>query len=283
MKPQLASLNPPLPSSLRGITLGLVAFLGFITGATPALAEIVTKKVTYEYEGVTFEGTLAWDEAVEGERPGVLIVPNWMGPSEYFDHRAKEIAALGTVAFVVDMYGVEVRPKNTEEASAAATALRQDVPLMRNRMARAMRELQEFEKVDVKKIAAMGYCFGGGCSLELARAGAPILGAISFHGNLNTPDPSSAERIRGKVLVFHGNDDPYVPRTQVLQFFDEMRSAQVDYQFIAFGNAVHSFTNPKADSEGARYHKPSAKRSWAMMKLFFEEIFAEKQNLSQNR
>jgi dienelactone hydrolase len=174
------------------------------------------------------------------------------------------------------MYGKGIRPKNTTEASEQATIYRSDRQLMRNRVSAGLAVLRNHDLSDDDRLAAIGYCFGGGTVLELARSGADIAGVVSFHGNLDTPDPSDANNIQCKVLVCHGAVDPYVPAEQVDTFMKEMNAAGVDYQFIAYGGAVHSFTNPNAGddpSQGAAYDADAARRSWGHMLLFFDEIF----------
>jgi dienelactone hydrolase len=205
-----------------------------------------------------------------------LIVHDWTGVGPYVKKRAEQIAALGYVGFAVDIYGKGVRPQDTKEAQAQAGIYRADRPLMRERAKAGLAELLKLKFVDPKRIAAMGYCFGGGVVLELARSGADISGVVSFHGTLDTPNPQDAQNIKGKVLVCHGADDPYVKPEQVLAFQNEMRAARIDWQMISYGNAVHAFTIPGAGNDpstGAAYNEKADKRSWEAMRLFFKEIF----------
>lgn len=148
---------------------------------------------------------------------------------------------------------------------------------MRDRAKAGLAVLQRNPLVDAQRIAAIGYCFGGGVVLELARSGAPVAGAVSFHGNLDTPNLADARNIKGKVLVLHGASDPLVPVTQVEAFKKEMTEANVDWQFVSYGGAVHGFTNPKTGndpSDGLAYDRQADQRSFAAMRLFFSEIFA---------
>jgi dienelactone hydrolase len=180
------------------------------------------------------------------------------------------------VAFAVDMYGKGIRPQSPAEASKQAGIYRGDRDLMRRRVTAGLDVLRSNELCDVERVAAIGYCFGGGTALELARSGADIAGVVSFHGNLDTPDPKIAENVKCKILVCHGADDPHVPFEQVKGFIDEMSSAGVDYQFIAYSGAVHSFTNPGSGddpSRGAAYNETADRRSWRHMKMFFDELF----------
>lgn len=234
--------------------------------------------ITYNHEDTVLEGYLVYEESVKDKRPGVIIIHEWMGLSEYEKMRARQIAELGYVAFAADIYGKGVRPKNADEAAQLAGKFRSDRNLLRERGQAALSVLQNHPLVDPERIATMGYCFGGGASLELARSGAPIRGAISFHGNLDTPNPDDAKNIKGSILVLHGADDPMVPMEQVIAFQEEMRSANVDWQMIFYGNTVHSFTNPNAGNNpeiGVAYNPISERRSFEAMKAFFDEIFAK--------
>ncbi len=254
--------------TILSLTLLLIA-------AVSIQGEIVTRNVEYQHGDALLEGYLAYDDSQSGPRPGVLIVHEWTGIGDYTRSRAQQLAEMGYIAFAADMYGKGIRPQTTEEASEQATIYRSDRQLMRDRVTAGLDVLRNHELSDNSRIAAIGYCFGGGTVLELARSGADIAGVVSFHGNLDTPDPSDAENIKCRVLVCHGADDPYVPREQVNAFFDEMSNANVDYQFIAYGGAVHSFTNPNSGddpSKGAAYNERADQRSWEHLKLFFAEI-----------
>ncbi len=244
--------------------------------AMPVMGAIMEKSVTY-YDGPTeLEGFVAWDNSISGKRPGVLVVHEWTGLNDYAKMRCRMLAELGYVAFAVDMYGKGIRPKSAEEAAKQATIYRSDRPLMRRRVTSGLNELLNNELCDSNRVAAIGYCFGGGTVLELARSGANINGVVSFHGNLDPPDPSLAKNIKCKILVCDGADDPHVPMDQISAFFDEMRAADVDFQFIAYSGAVHSFTNPNSGddpSRGVAYNAEADHRSWNHMKLFFDELF----------
>jgi dienelactone hydrolase len=181
------------------------------------------------------------------------------------------------VAFAADIYGKGIRPKNIEESGKQATIYRQDRKLLRERVKAALHVLQKYPLTDSKRIAAIGYCFGGGTVLELARSGVNISGVVSFHGNLDTPNPNDAKNIKAKVLVLHGADDPYVPEEQVQDFAREMRLGNVDWQLISYGGVLHSFTNPEAKNnpKGALYNPIADQRSWQAMRQFFAEIFGK--------
>jgi dienelactone hydrolase len=223
---------------VKSIFLAAAVLLSFTSG----MAQITIESVEYKQGEAVLDGYIAYDAALKGKQPGVVIVHDWMGVSDYVKMRAEQLAKFGYVAFVADIYGKGVRPKNTSEASQQAGKFRADRTLMRARAQAALDRLKQDPRVDIGRIAAMGYCFGGGAVLELARSGADLAGVISFHGNLDTPNPDDAKNIKGKVLVLHGADDPYVPAAQVEAFQTEMRKANVDWQFVAYGGAVHAFT-----------------------------------------
>lgn len=244
-------------------------------GIQAAKAEIRSEWVEYRDGDTMLEGFLAFDAKRAAKRPGVLVLPDWMGMSDFAQDRARELAKLGYTAFVADIYGKGVRPADAKEAGTLATRYKTDRALYRRRAALALDQLRKHKTVN-GKTAAIGYCFGGTGSLELGRSGADLLGIVSFHGGLDTPNPADGRNIRAKVLVLHGADDPFVPADQVKAFEDEMRTANVDWQLVKYANAVHAFTNPKAgkdNSAGAAYNAEADRRSWIAMQDFFREIF----------
>jgi dienelactone hydrolase len=244
--------------------------------AVTAEAAVKTKFVEYKQGDTVLEGYLAWDDAKKAKQPGVLIVHEWTGINDHMKQRAEMLAKLGYVAFAADIYGKGIRPSAQPEAAKTAGIYKNDRPLMRARVKAGLEELKKQKQVDPQRIAAIGYCFGGTTVLELARDGGDVRGVISFHGGLSTPNPLDAGNIKGKVLALHGADDPFVKAEEVAAFQDEMRNAHVDWQFVSYGNAVHSFTNKAAgndNSKGAAYNEKADKRSWEAMKAFFAEIF----------
>ena len=250
-----------------------------IITATSAKAEIRTSVVEYREGNTILEGYLAFDDEIKGPRPGVMVVHAWKGLGEQEKRRARELAELGYVAFAADIYGKGIRPKNNQEAAAQATIYRSNRQLMRDRANAGLRVLKRNRMVAFNQTAAIGYCFGGGVVLELARSGARVDGVVSFHGNLDTPDPEDAKNIRGKVLVLHGARDPLVPIEQVNGFIREMEMAKVDYQLVMYGGAVHSFSDPSAGNDpstGVAYNARADRRSWQDMKTFFAEIFLDR-------
>lgn len=255
----------------------LVAPIATLLLPLTALAAIKTQVVEYRHGNAVLEGYLAYDDAIQAKRPGVIVVHEWTGIGDYVKQRTEQLAKLGYVAFAADIYGKGIRPKNPKDAGAQAAIYRGDRQLMRDRAKAGLAVLQKHPLTDARRIAAIGYCFGGSTVLELARSGAPVAGVVSFHGNLDTPNPADAKNIKGKVLVLHGASDPLVPEEQVQAFQKEMADANVDWQMVSYGGAVHSFTNPDAGndkSDGVAYDRQADRRSFAAMRLFFSEIFA---------
>jgi dienelactone hydrolase len=250
------------------------AALFLFAAAASAGAEVKGEAVEYRHGDAVLEGYLAYDDAIAGKRPGVLVVHEWMGHDPYVRKRAEQLARLGYVAFALDMYGKGVRPKDAKEAAALAGKYKGDRKRMRDRAGAGLAVLRNHPAADPARLAAIGYCFGGTAALELARGGADLAAVVSFHGGLDTPAPEDARNIKGKVLALHGGDDPFVPPAQVEAFQAEMRRGRVDWQFVSYGGAVHSFTNPEAgndNSKGAAYNEAADRRSWIAMKAFFEE------------
>ena len=239
-------------------------------------AAIHTETVEYKQGDKTLEGFVAYDDAIKGNRPGVLIVHQWLGVTDYEKHRAEMLAQLGYVAFCADIYGKGARPQNQQEAGTLAGKYKGDRPLLRARANAGLEALRQQPLVNPKRIAAIGYCFGGTTVIELARSGADVAGVVSFHGGLDSPTPADGKNIKGKLLVCHGADDPYEKPEDLAAFESEMRDAKVDWQLIKYGGAVHSFTQPMAgndNSKGAAYNEKADRRSWEAMKQFLAEIF----------
>lgn len=244
-----------------------------------AEAAVVAKPVPYDIDGEAFEGVLVYDDSVSTPRPGLLVVPNWMGVNADTVQKAARAAGDKYVVLLADMYGKSIRPSNAEEARAAAMAVRGDRALMRKRAQAALEVLKAQRSIvalDVSRLGAIGFCFGGTTVLELARSGVPLKGFVSFHGNLDTPNPNDAKNIKAPVLVLHGADDPLVPEEHVDGFIAEMKAAKTDWQLVSYGGAVHSFTNPTANVPGHnQYHPVVAARAFKAMNDLFDEVFAE--------
>lgn len=255
-------------------------FVWLLFSAAPVSAGWVEETIRYSKEETEFSGVLVYHDSVESAKPGIFMVPNWMGVTDAAVRKAKKIAGREYVVFVADMYGRDVRPANSEEAGEAAGFVREDRELMRRRarlgLDTFLREASD-APLDTRKTAAIGFCFGGGTVLEFARGGAALDAVVSFHGDLASPtlEPDAADT-RAKVLVLHGADDPYVPQEDVERFIAAMRETEVDWQLLQFGNAVHSFTNPSASQEGkAEYDERAAGRAFRQMNLLFDSVWEE--------
>jgi len=253
----------------------LLLFMGF---AVRVNAAIHTENVEYKQGDTMLEGYLAYDDAIKGARPGILVVHEWWGLNDYARKRTEQLAQLGYVAFAADIYGKGNRAHTRQEAMALAGKFfgGSDRNLLRARANAGLDALRKNTMVDPKRMAAIGYCFGGTTVLELARSGADLAGVVSFHGGLSTPNPADAKNIKSTVLVLTGADDPSAKPEQVIAFEDEMRNAGVDWYLVSYGNAVHAFTNPASgtdNSKGVAYNEKADKRSWEAMEAFFTEIF----------
>ncbi len=259
---------------LLSVVANSAASLALLLSATAAQAAVKTRPLEYKLGTTVMQGTLAWDDAVKGKRPAVLVIHDWMGPGAFSRGRAEELAKLGYVALAADVYGTETRPKDAKEAGAAATLLKTQRPLLRQRAKASLDALLAQPEADAAHVAAIGYCFGGTAALELARSGAAVHATVSLHGGLDSPTPADGKNIKGKVLALHGADDPFVPADQVAAFQKELRDANVDWQLVAYGGAVHAFTLPGAghdNSKGSAYNAKADKRSWQALRSFLEE------------
>lgn len=254
--------------------LGLLLAGLSLTGAVHAA--IVEKPVEYRAGDVVCEGWQAYDDAVSGPRPAVLVVHQWTGVSDNEKMRAKMLAELGYNVLVADVYGKGIRPQ-PPAAGQEAGKYKKDRALLRSRLNAALDVLVKDSRTDASRVAATGYCFGGTSVLELARSGAPVKGVVSFHGGLDSPTPADGKNIKGKVLALHGADDPFVPAKDIAAFEAEMKAAHVDYKLVQYPGAVHAFTQVGAgndNSKGAAYNEKADKASWAEMKAFLASIFA---------
>lgn len=237
-------------------------------------AALKVERIDYKQGGVALQGYLAYDPALTGKRPGVMIVHEWKGLNEYAQQRAEQLAGLGYVAFAVDMYGKGVLAKDHEEAGKLSGVFFNDRKRMRERALAGLAILKKQKNVDTARLAAIGYCFGGTTVLELARAGVDLKGVASFHGNLKTPVPAKPNTVKAKVLVLHGADDAWTAEG-VAPFQAEMKAANADWQLNAYGGAVHGFTVPTAGddpSKGMAYHADADRRSWRALMDFFGEV-----------
>ena len=234
---------------------------------------IQTRHIEYRDQDVVLEGYLAVEEG--DRRPGVLVSHAWGGRSGFEESKAEMLAELGYAGFALDLYGKGVRGSSPEENSALMQPLLDDRTLLQRRMKLALDVLRKQKEVEPDRVAAMGYCFGGLCVLDLARSGADVRGVASFHGLLSPPGNTDGNSIGGKVLVMHGWDDPMAPPEQVLALATEMNAMGADWQLHAYGDTLHAFTNPAADDpdRGTVYDADADRRSWQSLQLFLAEIF----------
>jgi dienelactone hydrolase len=242
-------------------------------------AAVVGREVRYQAGDTTLRGYLAYDDAIEGMRPGVLVVHEWWGLNAYARKRADMLAKLGYTALAVDMYGEGKTADHPDDAGKFAAAVSKNLPLMKARFIAALEYLDDQPTVNPDKIAAIGYCFGGGVVLQMARAGVDLDGVASFHGSLGGGTALPPGTIKARILVANGADDPFTTPEQIAAFKAEMDAAGADYTFINYPGAKHSFTNPDADEYGKRFNMPLAydaeadAASWQALQDFLREVF----------
>lgn len=237
---------------------------------------VVSNTVNYLDGDTVLEGFFAFDDALEGIRPVVLINHAWGGRDGFVADKAKKLAELGYVGFALDMYGKGIIGSGPEENARLMQPFTADRALLQRRITAALTAVKSLPWTDGNKIAAIGFCFGGLCVLDLARTGADLKGVVSFHGLLGAPDNLRGIKIKAKVLALHGHDDPMVPVEQVVAFEQEMTEAGADWQLHSYGNTMHAFTNPVANDPvfGTVYQADADRRSWQAMRNFLAEVFA---------
>lgn len=236
---------------------------------------IVSNTVGYTDGDVLLEAFFAFDDSFSDRRPAVLINHAWGGRDDFVAEKAKKLAALGYFGFAVDMYGKGILGSSPEQNAKLMQPLMDDRAMLQQRMKAALYAVRLLPWVDDSKIAAIGFCFGGLCSLDLARTGADLKGVVSFHGLLGAPDNTKSIAIKAKILALHGHDDPLVPVEQVIAFEQEMTKAGADWQLHTYGNTMHAFTNPVANDPafGTVYQSDADRRSWIAMENFLSEVF----------
>lgn len=230
---------------------------------------IETELITYTVDGQTLVGYLAYDKSISLQRPGVLVVHEWQGINDYAKKRAVDLAKEGYVAFALDMYG-DGKEIPRSEAKAKSSAVGSDFPLIQKRFNAALNILKNVEYVDADKIAAIGYCFGGGIVLNMARLGTDINGVVGFHSSINTGLTAMKGDISTKILAIQGDSDPVAPLVKQTAFVEEMKESEADFTYIVYGNLpAHNFTNPSGQS----YYEDEANMAWASMLVFFDSLF----------
>jgi len=260
----------------------LVGFIAIILSVC-AHAEIKSQIVEYTVDGESFTGYLAYDDQLQGKRPGVLVVHEWWGHNDYVRHRADMLAELGYTAFALDMYGTGKVAQHPEDAKRFMQAVMDNMEAAEKRFDAGYNILRNHPSVETEQIAAIGYCFGGSTVLHMAREGVDLDGVVSFHGILATETPAQNGQVKAKLLVLTGADDPMVPSFQVDAFREEMTEANVSFKLYSYPGVTHAFTNPAADELGKRFNMPLAydpgadADSWQKMQKFLSEIFAQEQ------
>lgn len=242
-----------------------------------AQAEVQSRTVPYEHDGVPLQGFMAWDDALTDKRPGVIVVHEWWGLNDYARKRAEMLAHLGYVAFAVDMYGKDKVTEHPQQAGEWAKQIQANVQNWRERALLGLDILRNDEHANPDQLAAIGYCFGGATVMQMAYAGALLDGVVSFHGSLPVATKDQSDQIQAKILVAHGSADAFVPQERIVSFQKALDEAGADWQMIYYGGAHHSFTNPNAGTHGIpnlRYDPKADERSWEHMLLFFDEIFS---------
>lgn len=242
---------------------------------------VVGEEVAYQGDGITMKGYLAYDSNITEKRPGVVIVHEWWGHNEHTRNAANKLAEAGYVAFALDMYGDGKQAEHPEDAGAFASAVMNDFDGAKLRFNSALNVLKSNSHCDSTKIAALGYCFGGGVVLNMARQGADLDAVATMHGSIGAIEPATPGSVKGKILVMNGADDPFVPAEVIADFKSEMDAAGVDYEFVNYPGAVHAFTNPDATAKGKEFNLPLAynkeadEQSWAKFQAFLAGVFGK--------
>lgn len=262
---------------LVAIFVGAI-FVVMVIHITSASAKVVGKSVEYTADGTVMKGYLAYNDKIEGKRPGVLVVHEWWGLNDYARRRARMLAELGYTALALDMYGEGKQATHPDDAGKLSMGLTKNFDVAKARFIAGEDFLKKQPTVDSDRVAAIGYCSGGGVALNMARQGVDLKGVVSFHGApLAAVKPAEPGAIKAKILVFHGGDDKFTTPEQIEAFKGEMKAAGADYRFIVYPGAMHAFTNPDATANGKKfniplaYNKKADKESWAEMKKFLRE------------
>jgi dienelactone hydrolase len=262
--------------------LGIVIAVSLVlaaAGLASAKPEIEGKEVKYSADGVQMNGYLAYDRSIKGKRPGVLVVHEWWGLNEYARKRARMLAEMGYTALAVDMYGDGKQAMHPDEAGKFSSELMKNFDVAKARFTAALEFLKKQPSVDPERTAAIGYCFGGGVVLNMARQGVGLRGVASFHGSLAAVKPARTGAVKARILVLHGAEDKFITPGQIEAFRQEMKDAGADFRFISYPGAAHSFTNAGADEYAKKFRLPlgydadADKKSWEELGRFFEKIF----------
>jgi dienelactone hydrolase len=259
--------------------LVVVALVSAIAASASAKPMIKGEEVSYSSGSTVMKGYLAYDKNIKGKRPGILVVHEWWGHNEYARKRARMLAEMGYAALAVDMYGDGKQAMHPDDAGKFSSELMKNFDTAKARFTAAMDFLIKQNMVAPGEIAAIGYCFGGGVVLNMARQGVDLKGVASFHGGFAAVKPAQPGAVNAKILVLHGGDDKFTTVEQVDAFKKEMKDAGADFQFISYPGAMHSFTNPDADAYAKKFNLPlgynaeADKKSWEELGKFLEQIF----------
>lgn len=261
------------------IVLVTVSVIFAVAGFALANPDVEGKEADYSAGGVVMKGYIAYDKNITGKRPGVLVVHEWWGHNEYARKRARMLAEMGYTALAVDMYGDGKQAMHPDDAGKFSSELMKNFDVAKERFMAALKFLKGQDTVDPERIAAIGYCFGGGAVLNMARQGVDLKGVASFHGGLAAITPAKPGSVKAKILVLHGADDKFTTPEQIEAFKQEMKNAGADFRFISYPGAIHSFTNPEADEYAKKFNLPlgynaeADKKSWEELGKFLEMIF----------
>lgn len=245
------------------------------TGSAPNIKE---ENVTFQVNGVTYKGFIAYDDNIKGKRPAVVVVHEWWGLNDYPKMRARKLAELGYIAFAPDLFGNGKIAENPTDAQALTTPFYKDPSIVTSRLDAAVKKLKEYSQTDPGNIAAIGYCFGGFVVLNYAKLGADLKGVVSFHGGLGGV-PVDKKLLKAKVLICHGASDQFVPQKDADGLKHKLDSIGADNTLKIYPNATHAFTNPASTDVGKKFNIPIAynanadRDSWNDMKTFFGKIF----------
>ena len=258
-------------------------FTGLMLAAVSAShAAVQGREVTYSANGTTMKGYIAYDDAIKGKRPGILVVHEWWGHNEYVRKRARMLAEQGYAALALDMYGDGKQAHHPDDAKKFAAEVSQNEPLAKARFEAALNLLKQEKSVDAGNIGAIGYCFGGSVVLNMARLGEPLKVVESFHGGLGAQRPAEPGKVQARIASFIGESDPAIPAAQVAVFRQEMEKAGVNYKVVTYPGATHAFTNPDADEYARKFNLPIAynaaadKASWDAGLAFLADAFKGK-------
>ncbi len=259
-----------------------LGFIGLVFATAASHAAVQGKEVSYRADGTTLKGYVAYDDAVKGKRPGILVVHEWWGLNDYVRQRARMLAEQGYTALAVDMYGNGKEAHHPDDAGKFSSEVSKNAKLAKARFDAALKLIKKEKTVDAGNIAAVGYCFGGAVALNMARMGEPLKAVLSYHGSLATNHAAEPGKVKARIASFTGEDDPFIPAAQVAAFRQEMDKAGVTYIARTYPGTKHAFTNPGADKLAQEFKLPFAynatadKASWEEGLAFLSESFKAK-------